>query len=136
VKIFDLALPRLLSIAVVILGVITSSSAQVRGGGWANLGNSHVDGHNDHDKISVHDHGPFRALRLGTSGGAVKFDHLVVHFQNGESQHVRASFIVRDNSSSPAVDLAGAARKISSVELWYERGNWGSKPRVTLFGRR
>jgi len=61
---------------------------------------------------------------------------MVVHFENGESQVVRASFIVRDNSSSPAVDLAGAARNINSVELWYECGSWGDKPRVTLFGRK
>jgi hypothetical protein len=42
-------------------------------GGWLELGDSHVDGQNDHDKIKVRDHGPFRALRLHVRGSAVEF---------------------------------------------------------------
>ena len=122
-------------LAVVLFGLTYGVSAQVRGG-WILLGESHVDGHNDHDKINVNNHGPFVALRLHVNGAAVKFDHLIVHFENGQSEQVRASFVVANNSSSTPIPLPGGARNVDSVELWYERASWSNKPVVTLFGRR
>jgi hypothetical protein len=128
-----LALRRFLIMAVLILGVSVAYSLPA--GNWVQLGTSHVDGHNDHDKIKVGNHqGSFHALRLRAQGSAVKFDHIVVHYDNGQSQSVPARFTLH-NSSSPAMDLPGAQRNIDSVELWYERGNWGDKPEITLMGR-
>jgi hypothetical protein len=130
---------RTFTAVVLLLCLAITATAQLNRpgvGGWVELGDSHVDGHNDHDKINVRDHGPFHALRLHVRGSAVEFDHLLVHFQNGETQNLRASFAVRDGSNSPTIDLKGNQRNVDSVELWYKRGNWGSKPQVTLFGRR
>jgi hypothetical protein len=124
-----------LMLAVLVLGVTYAVSAQVRDA-WIPLGESHVDGHNDHDKINVNNHGPFVALRLHVNGAAVRFDHLIVHLDNGQSEQVRASFVVANNASSPPIPLPGGARNVESVELWYERASWSNKPVVTLFGRR
>jgi hypothetical protein len=122
-----------LVLAVLVFSLSYGVSAQVRGG-WILLGESHVDGHNDHDKINVNNHGPFAVLRLHANGAAVKFDHLVVHFENGQSEQVRTSFVVANSSSSPNIPLPGGARNVDSVELWYERASWSNKPVVTLFG--
>jgi hypothetical protein len=129
---------RPVAAAFLVFGAIVASSAPiVRGGGWVPLGTAHEDGHADHDKIKVGgSHGSFTALRLRVIGSPVKFDHLVVHLENGQSEPVNARFVVRGNSSSPAIPLAGARREIDSVELWYERGNWSDKPEVALLGRR
>jgi hypothetical protein len=122
--------------ALLVFGVACAASAQLhRPGGWIRLGDSHVDGHNDHDKIKPNNHGPFVALRLHVTGSAVKFDHIIVHFNNGQNEQIRAEFVVANNSSSPDILIPGARRNIDSVEMWYERGNWGSKPQVALFGR-
>jgi hypothetical protein len=124
-----------LAVAVLVFGLSYGISAQVRGG-WIPLGESHVDGQHDHDKIEVNNHGPFVVLRLHVNGAAVRFDHLIVHFGDGQSEQVPATFVVANNSSSPPIPLSGGARNVNSVELWYERGSWANKPVVTLFGRR
>jgi hypothetical protein len=125
------------TVAMLFLGLAVGVSAQPnRGGGWVRLGDAHVDGGTDHDKIKVHGEGPFTSLRLDVSGSAVEFDHMLVHFENGETQNLRASFVVRNGSNSPNIYLKGNARNIDSVELWYKRGSWSNKPEVTLFGRK
>src|SRR5690349_18259332 len=42
-------------------------------GGWQHLGNAHVDGRADHDKIEVGG-GTFSALELGVTNGAIGFE--------------------------------------------------------------
>jgi hypothetical protein len=126
-----------LALVALVLGVaVPAQLHRPVAGSWIELGDSHVDGHSDHDKIKVHDRGPFRALRLRVRGSAVEFDHLLVHFENGEMQNLRASFVVKDGSSSPSINLTGNQRNVESVELWYRRGSWSDKPQVLLFGRR
>jgi len=128
---------RILATTALFLGVAALAAAQYRGGEvWVAVGEGHVDGHTDHDKIRVIRHGPFDALRLHVAGNAVKFDHVVVHFTNGQEQAFPAAFVVQNGASSPFIDLPGRPRTVDSVELWYKRSNWGEEPRVTLFGRR
>jgi hypothetical protein len=114
------------------------ASSAPKGGKWVYLGSSHVDGRADHDKIKVgNGEGSFQALRLRVEGTAVKFDHIIVRYENGQEQQVAANFVVHGNSDSPRIDLAGSYRNIKYVELWYERGNWGGQnPKVSLYGIR
>ena len=122
-------------VTTLLLSATAIGSAQGRGG-WVPLGTAHVDGNADHDRIKVGRHeGTFRRLRLRVIGSAVKFDHIVVHFENGQSEHIGTNFVVRNNSSSPVIDVPGDRRAIESVELWYERGRWSSRPEVVLLGR-
>lgn len=126
-------------IAVLALICLTSVAASAqKGGKWVYLGSSHVDGRADHDKIKVgNGEGSFQALRLRVEGTPVKFDHVVVRYSNGQQQQVAANFVVRGNSDSPRIDLAGSYRNIQWVELWYEKGNWGGQnPKVSLYGVR
>lgn len=117
-----------------------SSLAQVRVGrgevgGWQHLGDAHVDGRADHDRINVNG-GAFTAFSLGVSNGAVGFDRLVVHFRNGGEEVLPVRTVMRSGGRTPAIPLRGGAREISEVEIWYQKGQYNEgKPRVDLFGR-
>ena len=69
---------KALPIAVAILVLSLSQSSFARG--WVYLGEAHVDGQADHDKIKVgRSEGRFRALQLKVDFNAIEFRHVVVH---------------------------------------------------------
>jgi hypothetical protein len=115
-----------------VLSLAPSSFAR----GWVYLGEAHVDGAADHDKIKVgRSEGRFRALQIRVDYAGVEFRHVVVHYSNGTSEEVQVRQKIRAGGSTRNIDLAGRDRAIDSVELWYERANYGSRrPRVRLFG--
>ncbi len=104
---------------------------------WEFLGEAHVDGKIDHDRIKVgRSEGRYRALQLKVDRGDVEFHHVVVHYANGTSEEVQVRQKVRGGGKSRAIDLNGQDRTIQSVEFWYEPAKYGSRhPRVRLYGR-
>ena len=104
--------------------------------GWVYLGEAHVDGAADHDKIKIgRSEGRFRALQIRVDYAAVEFNHVVVHYANGTSEEVQVRQKIRAGGSTRDIDLAGGDRAIDNVEFWYERANYGSRrPRVRLYG--
>ena len=116
-----------------LLGISSGSYAK----GWVYLGEAHVDGAVDHDKIKVgRSEGRFRAIQLRVDRAAIEFRHVVVHYANGTSEEVQVRQRIRAGGSTRDIDLRGADRVIESVELWYEKASYGSRrPRVRLFGR-
>lgn len=122
-------------ITAVLLVLSLSESSFARG--WVYLGEAHVDGQADHDKIKVgRSEGRFRALQLRVDFVAIEFRHVVVHYSNGTSEEVQVRQRIRAGGSTRDIDLAGRDRAVESVEIWYERGNYGrrQRPRVRLFG--
>jgi hypothetical protein len=105
--------------------------------GWVYLGEAHVDGAADHDKIKVGiSEGRFRALQIKVDRAQVEFRHVVVHYANGTNEEVQVRQRIRAGGSTRDIDLRGGDRAIESVEIWYERANYGSmRPRVRLYGR-
>ena len=103
---------------------------------WEVLGQSRIDGRVDHDRIMVTNRGAFRALQLGIRGGTIEFQRVVVHFDNGADHELE----IRDRITAPGktrvIDLPGDRRRIQSVEFWYSKENWRSRPYVNLWGRR
>jgi len=128
------------SVLLAVLCMTYSLPAQVRVGRgevgpWQHLGDAHVDGRADHDKINVSGVA-FTAFSLGVSSGAVGFDRLVVHFRNGGEEVLPVRTMIRSGGRTPAIPLRGGAREISNVEIWYQKGQYNEgKPRVDLFGR-
>ena len=107
-----------------------------RNRGWRLLGNAHVDGAADHDKISVsRSAGPLREIQLRVRGGAVEFRHVVVHYGNGASDELQVRENIPAGGQTRPIDLRGERRDISSVELWYGAGHWRKRPTVELYGR-
>lgn len=123
-------------VAVSILLLLSFTSASYAKG-WVYLGEAHVDGAADHDKIKVgRSEGRFRALQIKVDRSAIEFRHVVVHYANGTNEEVQVRQKIRAGGSTRDIDLRGSNRAIESVEIWYERANYGStRPRVRLYGR-
>ena len=104
---------------------------------WTHLGDKHVDGNSDHDKISLgSSEGWFRQLQIRVDDAPVKFKRAVVHFGNGTDEELQFRDVINAGGSTRAMDLRGRRRIIKSVEFWYEKANWGSnRPTVRLYGR-
>src|SRR4051812_48633754 len=106
-----------------LMGFTLAASAQPRSEGVVLLGESHVDGAVDHDRIMVTAaRGEYRAIRLRVENAAVKFDRVVVHFGNGSAETLAIRRRINAGGETRAIDLPGARRVIESVEFWYERG--------------
>jgi len=126
-----------LSIFGVILIFAFSASLAAQSEPWEYLGNAHVDGQQDHDKIKVGRHdGRFRAIQLRVSGGAIYFERVVVHYGNGSNEELVIRDRIPDGGVTRAIDLPGERRVVESVELWYSKDRWEHRPKVSLFGIR
>ena len=104
---------------------------------WIHLGDKHVDGNSDHDKISLgSSEGTFRQLQIRVDDAPVNFKRVVVHFGNGGDEELQFREIINAGGSTRPLNLRGRRRVIKSVEFWYEKANWGSnRPTVRLYGR-
>ena len=136
---------RIGSLLVVLFSLSIASSAQRRGdddrrrggeGRWENLGRSYVNGRVDHDRIVVNTRGTFRSLQLGVKGGTIEFQRVVVHFDNGGDHELDIRESIPDKGKTRVIDLPGDRRRIRSVEFWYSKQSWRSRPLVNLWGRR
>lgn len=104
---------------------------------WVYLGSAHVDGNVDHDNIHVgRSDGRFKAIQLRVDGGAVDFDRIVVHFDDGTQEDLAVRDRVRSGGKTHKLDLPGEHRVIDSVELWYGKEKWDRRPKVSLYGAR
>ncbi len=120
-----------------LLGFSLAAMAQPRRADWTYLGEAHVDGAVDHDRIMVTAaKGEYRAIRLRVENGPIRFDRVLVHFGNGSTTPIQIRRRIPAGGETRAIDLPGDRRIIESVELWYERGSWRSagRPKVSLFG--
>jgi hypothetical protein len=104
---------------------------------WVFLGAAHVDGQHDHDVIQVGSAaGRYHALQIRVRNAPIEFDHIVVHYGNGESETLQVRDVIPAGGQSRAIPLQGD-RIVQSLELWYSKANPTSgKPEADLWGRR
>ena len=104
---------------------------------WVFLGQAHVDGQHDHDNIEVgKDSGRFRFLQVRVHNAPIEFDHIVVHYGNGEPETLQVRDVIRAGGHSRAIPLQGD-RFVQSFELWYGKAKPNSRrPEISLFGQR
>lgn len=120
-----------------LVALALGTSLQAQREHWTYLGDAHVNGSVDHDRIKVgHADGKFRAIQLRVSEGDVEFDRVLVHFGNGTQEELPVRHRIPAGESTRAIDLPGERRVIESVELWYHRDKWEHMPRVALYGLR
>ena len=123
-----------LAVLLVAAAVPALNAQRVR---WERLGVAHVDGKVDHDNISVGVRdGKFRAIQLRVKGGSVEFLRMVIHYADGEPEEVAVRERIPAGGATRPIDLRGHTRYIRSVELWYAKGGWRTRPEVQLFGMR
>lgn len=129
-----------IGLLIVLNGLTLNADAQRRYNGrerWEYLGQSTVNGARDRDSIRVYARGGFRAIQLRVQGGEIEFQRVVVHFQNGADTEVEVRDRIPSGGQTRAIDLPGDNRRITSVEFWYGKGNWGRRrPSLRLYGRR
>jgi hypothetical protein len=117
-------------------GISAVAHAQ-RGGRFVLLGERHIDGRVDNDKIDVgRDDGRFRAIQFRVYGGRVMFDRIQVKYLNGESDEIGVHSEILDGGKSRLLDLPGNRRVIESVSMWYTKRNWRTRPTVRVYGIR
>lgn len=131
---------RLVSLLLLLMSISLIAEAQRNrqgNGRWEYLGQSYVDGRADRDNIRVNARGAFRAIQLQVQGGAIEFNRVVVHFDNGADVDVAVRDRIPAGGRTRTIDLPGDRRRIQSVEVWYERGNWGRRrPTLRVYGLR
>jgi hypothetical protein len=125
---------RIVTVLLIVTGLCQAGGGQRR---WIHLGDKHVDGKSDHDKISIgSSEGRFRQLQIRVQDAPVDFQKVIVHFGNGADEELQFRQRIEPGTETRAMDLRGYDRIIKSVEFWYEKADWGSKrPTVQLFGR-
>ena len=128
---------RLFCFTVLLLVFSVGQTLNAQRGRWVHLGDKHVDGNSDHDKISIGaSDGRFRQLQIRVEDGAVDFQRVVVHFGNGSDEELQFRERINPGAETRPMDLRGYNRIIKSVEFWYQKANWGSRrPTVRLYGR-
>jgi hypothetical protein len=124
--------------AVLVLGVFLrlahGTSLSARGLVWDFLGDTQIDGAQDHDRIHIGlRRGPFRAVQLRVSD-AIFIQRVVIYYANGTSQELVIDGRVSPEGRTHVIDLTGEGRDLESVELWYFKEHWEHSPRVILYG--
>jgi hypothetical protein len=119
---------------VVFLALVFDTCLYARGLIWNFLGDAHIDGAQDHERIRVgHRHGPFRAVQLRVSE-PIFIQRVVVYYVNGTSQELVIGGRVSPEGRTHVIDLTGEDRVLESVELWYFKERWEHRPQVILYG--
>lgn len=126
----------LFAIALVI-GFSASAQAQHHRKGMVLLGERHIDGRMDSDKIDIgRDNGTFRAIQFRVEGGTVNFDHVSVKYLRGESEEFSIRSEIPSGGRTRLIDLPGDRRVIESISMWYSKGEWRTRPTVRVYGVR
>lgn len=102
---------------------------------WVYLGQAHVDGQHDHDNIEVGSaSGRYHAVQIRVANAPIEFDHIVVHYGNGESETLQVRDVIAAGKHSRAIPLQGD-RIVQSFEVWYGKASSSSaKPELNLWG--
>ena len=118
------------------LALLAAAGAPAQGR-WQYLGEAHVDGAVDHDRIAVTKaKGENRAIQVRVQKGPIEFARVVVHFGNGTSEDIAIRDRIPAGGQTRVIDLPGNRRIIESVEFWYAKANWReNRPLVRLWGR-
>ena len=119
---------------VMFLALVFGTSLYARGLVWNFLGDTHIDGSKEHERIRVGlRHGPFRAVQLRVSE-PIFLQRGVVYYVNGTSEELVIGGRVSPEGRTRVIDLTGEDRALESVELWYFKEQWEHRPQVILYG--
>src|SRR5258706_12811515 len=110
----------ILMLKLALLLMVSASAFAQPGRGWVMLGQTHVDGAIDHDRIVVNGaRGEFRSLRILVKNNGIRFDRVLVHFNNGTTIPVPIREHIRAGGQSRIIDLPPGRRGVQEVEFWY-----------------
>ena len=98
---------------------------------WLALGERAVTSDVDRDTIAVAgSHGTFRAIKMSVRGSALRFNRVVLRFENGAQRELQLDVRVPAGGETRIIHLKGEERELRSVEFWYEAASVGRKGAV------
>jgi len=104
---------------------------------WVALGERAVTNDVARDTITVRGaNGTFQAIKISVRGSAVRFNRVVLRFENGDEREVQMDVRVPAGGETRTIHLKGDERAIRSVDFWYDATSVGSRGAVVqLLGR-
>ena len=104
---------------------------------WVALGERAVTSDVARDTITVRgSNGTFQAIKISVRGSAVRFNRVVLHFENGDEREVQLDVRVPAGGETRTIHLKGDERAIRSIDFWYDAASVGSRGAVVqLLGR-
>jgi len=104
---------------------------------WVALGERAVTNDVARDTITVRAaNGTFQAIKISVRGSAVRFNRVVLRFENGDEREVQMDVRVPAGGETRTIHLKGDERAIRSVDFWYDATSVGSRGAVVqLLGR-
>jgi len=104
---------------------------------WVALGERAVTNDVARDTITVRgSNGTFQAIKISVRGSAVRFNRLVLRFENGEERELQLDVRVPAGGETRIIHLKGEEQSIRSLDFWYDAASVGSRGAVVqLLGR-
>src|SRR4051812_2215954 len=103
--------------------------------GWVKLGEREVNGRVDHDRIDVgRRDGKFTKLTLSVENSDLELVDLTITFGDKQKFHPEVRHVFKEGARTRVIDLPGAERVISSIDLTYRNLPGGGRARVEVWG--
>lgn len=104
--------------------------------GWTLLGETTVNGNNDHDSIPIgRKEGAFDQLTLVVTDSDLQLNDMIIYFGHKERLTPNVKHTFREGQRTRAIDLPGNNRTIIKVDLGYSNIPGGGRAHVQLWGR-
>ncbi|HSO33196.1 MAG TPA: hypothetical protein VLT33_11770 [Labilithrix sp.] len=106
------------------------------GGRWEKLGERTVDGKNDKDTIAVgREDGKLKEILLKVEGSSLELHDVLVTFADGSTFSPPTRLTFGGGTTSRVIDLPGARRTVTKIELRYGNLPGGGRARMEVLGR-
>ena len=104
---------------------------------WTALGSRIVSDSTDHGTIVISAaQGTYRSVKIMVLRSPVRFDRLVLTFENGERRELKLHELLPAGGETRIIHLKGAERAIRGVDFWYDPKTVGHRGAVVqLVGR-
>jgi hypothetical protein len=126
------------ALAVMLLATLGVSGHMKRMAEWELLGSRQVSERLDHDEVAVPaTKGAVRRIKLVVQRAPLSLQRVVITYATGLPQRVELPIVIAADGESAAIDVAGPARTVKSVEFWYDAAALqGRRSQVRVMGLR
>lgn len=106
-------------------------------GRWQLVGETQVDRVKEWDVFYPKGNGIYSAFKLRILNSRVKFDKMVIEYENYRKQTVALRSEIPENGESRIIEVVGERRKIRKISFLYTTGGiFNDKAKVQVWGRK
>lgn len=105
---------------------------------WELVGSRQVSDRLDHDEVAVPAaKGAVRRIKLSVQRAPLTLQRVIITYASGLPQRVEMKQAIPADGESSAIDVAGPARTVRSIEFWYDAAALaGRRSQVRVLGMR